>query len=64
MDIHMGYEFIEAQKSKIGDYINEDCVNCGRRRVMTGDDGKRRCEKCFYCVDDEDFDFDFMDYMK
>ena len=35
-------------QAKMGDYDNPDtgCPNCGRYRIMLGDDGKHRCEKC------------------
>jgi len=36
----------ERRRAKRGPYTGDTCSNCGRIRVMRGDDGKRRCEKC------------------
>ena len=54
----------ELQRSKCGDYTGDDCPNCGRQRVMLGDDGKKRCEKCYWCIDDGQYDGALMDYMR
>ena len=51
-------------RSKMGDYVSDPCPYCKRVRVMLGDDGKHRCEKCCWCVEDNDFDYEFLDYMK
>jgi hypothetical protein len=53
----------EAQREKCGDYTGEDCPSCGRERIMRGNDGKRRCEKCAWCIEDCDYDFDLSDYL-
>ena len=34
---------------KLGDYTGKDCENCGRERVCYCPNGKRRCEKCNWC---------------
>lgn len=34
---------------KLGDYTGEACENCGRERVCSCPNGKRRCEKCNWC---------------
>lgn len=47
----------------IGEYSGEDCENCGRNRVMIGDDEKHRCEKCGWCKEDKDFDGELLDYL-
>ena len=56
----------ESQWSKLGDYDNPEngCPNCGRHRVMIGDDKKHRCEKCSWCVEDNDYDTVFSDFMR
>ena len=52
--------------AKMGDYENPEngCPNCGRHRVMRGDDGKLRCEKCAWCIEDAGYDGEFLDYLK
>ena len=67
----MGYDDEEekwraAQRAKVGDYENppDGCPNCGRHRVMRGDDGKHRCEKCCWCIEDAGYDPDFSEYMR
>lgn len=56
----------QAQIEKMGDYDNppDGCPNCGRQRVMIGRDGKHRCEKCCWCIEDGEYDGQFLDYMK
>lgn len=50
---------------KNGDYDNPEngCLNCGRFRVMKGDDKKHRCEKCGWCIEDDQYDADFTESM-
>lgn len=36
-----------------GDYNGESCENCGRERVELCSNGKRRCEKCGWCPEDQ-----------
>ena len=31
---------------RLGDYVAEDCEQCGRQRVCKCSNGKHRCEKC------------------
>ena len=52
--------------AKSGDYENpaDGCPNCGRHRVMIGDDGKHRCEKCAWCIEDRDYDHEFAQFMR
>jgi hypothetical protein len=65
----MGYkeddEWINKQREKLGDYSNPGigCTNCGRNRVMKGSDCKHRCEKCAWCIEDGEFDLDFLKYI-
>ena len=56
---------LDAQRAKFGDYNNppDGCPYCERHRVMIGDDEKHRCEKCGWCIEDEAFDYDFIDYL-
>ena len=59
--------------SKFGDcseyYTGEDCVNCGRNRVLTYSNGYEICEKCSWCkqlgryITDDEF-YDDTDYEK
>lgn len=58
--------FINRNRSKIGDYDNpkNGCPNCSRNRIMKGDDGKHRCEKCYWCIEDNAYDSEFAEYMK
>lgn len=68
--IDMGYDeenaFRERNAAKMGDYENPEhgCPNCGRNRVMIGADGKHRCEKCCWCVEYNDYDSEFLEYMR
>ena len=41
--------------SKLGNllgYTGEQCPNCGRFRVEKWSCGKRICEKCLWCIED------------
>ncbi len=53
---------LDSDMSKFGDYDNpkDGCPNCGRYRIMLGDDKKHRCEKCGWCIEDEDYDTSIM----
>lgn len=51
------------QRAKMGDYTGDDCPNCGRCRIMRGDDEKRRCEKCGLCIEDGTFDKEFFNFI-
>lgn len=42
--------------SKLGywlDYTGDECPNCGRIRVILCSSGKRICEKCHWCIEDQ-----------
>lgn len=54
--------WLKLQASKRGEYVDLACPNCGRHRVMLGADGKRRCEKCCWCIEDKNYDNDFVEY--
>ena len=56
----------KEQQAKCGDYKNGEagCPNCGRHRVMRGDDGKRRCEKCAWCIEDASYDSDLGQFLR
>lgn len=54
----------ERQRAKAGDYTSDHCPNCKRQRVMRGDDNLRRCEKCGWCIESNDYDHDFVDFLK
>ena len=51
---------IERYLSKMGPYTGEQCPNCGRTRIMLGKDGKHRCEKCAWNVEDSKYDGDLV----
>ena len=53
----------DKQCSKMGNYTSDVCPNCGRSRIMYGDDGKRRCEKCAWCIEDATVDNEFFDFI-
>ena len=59
-------EHLVQQAEKMGAYENppNGCPNCGRHRVMVGTDGKHRCEKCSWCIEDGEYDLEFSDYMR
>ena len=54
----------QDQRDKAGNYVTGTCSHCDRQRVMVGVDGKHRCEKCAWCLEDNDFDYDFLSYIK
>lgn len=70
MDANDMYEeeekLLARNAAKLGDYENPEggCPNCGRHRIMRGDDGKHRCEKCAWCIEDAGYDGEFLDYLK
>ena len=44
--------------SKLGeliDYTGDPCPNCGRYRMESWSCGKRICEKCHWCIEDQDY---------
>jgi tRNA(Ile2) C34 agmatinyltransferase TiaS len=51
---------IERYTSKLGPYTGDQCPTCGRTRIMLGKDGKHRCEKCTWCVEDFKYDGDLI----
>lgn len=57
-------EYSERQRAKMGPYTGDACPNCRRHRVMKGQDEKRRCEKCAWCIDDAGYDGEFSDYIR
>ena len=42
-------------------YTGERCPNCRRVRVEEWSCGKRICEKCHWCIEDEDYIYDDYD---
>jgi hypothetical protein len=53
----------EKQRKKCGSYTLDRCPNCGRSRVMLGVDNKRRCEKCSWCIEDNEYDLKLSEYL-
>lgn len=37
---------------QLGDYVSISCPNCSRERVCLCPNGKHRCEKCNWIVED------------
>lgn len=48
--------------SELG-YTGENCINCGRNRVIKYSKGKRICEKCSYDQDKKEYDFEYNKYI-
>ena len=45
-------------------YINKDCPECGRHRVIHWGCGKDICEKCNWCIQDNEFyNWDYHEYI-
>lgn len=42
----------KERKYDLGDYVSEDCPNCGRQRLCICENGKHRCEKCNWVVEE------------
>lgn len=57
-------EFRVRNAAKCGNYTGEDCPNCGRSRVLLGNDQKRRCEKCQWCIEDGNYDGELVRYLR
>lgn len=36
-------------------YVDMDCPECGRHRVELWSNGKLICEKCCWCIEDEEY---------
>lgn len=36
-------------------YVNKDCPNCGRHRVEGWSSGIEICEKCNWCIQDNNY---------
>ena len=52
------FNYEEEDKKRIdrsGEYNGQVCPNCKRLRMMLCNDGKRRCEKCAWCIEDEEY---------
>ena len=45
-------------KGKLMGYIGKSCPNCGRFRVERWTCGKDICEKCNWCIQDNDYFFE------
>lgn len=69
MDIFLKYqkemdELNIRNKSKMGDYVDIECPNCNRKRIMLGQDGKHRCEKCAWCIEEDNYDDEFSEFIR
>ena len=43
---------------KLIGYTADECPNCGRYRVEEWSCGKRVCEKCHWCIEDQNYYFE------
>jgi ribosomal protein L37AE/L43A len=50
-----GDEYFCASEWDMGDYVDLQCPNCGRHRVCLCDNGKHRCDKCNWIVEDSEY---------
>jgi len=48
-------EDIKQKEWSLGNYTGNKCPNCGRVRVCLCGNGKRRCEKCNWIIEDNSF---------
>lgn len=48
-------EIIRLWRPATNHYTGEPCPNCGRNRLMLCNNGKTRCEKCNWIVDDKEY---------
>ena len=53
-EIEKEKEFWESMGENQG-YISIDCPNCGRHRVEHWSCGKDICEKCLWCIQENDY---------
>ena len=53
-------EFERARKTlgEIVKYVDKDCPQCGRHRVELFECGKEICEKCHWCITDNEYSTD------
>lgn len=51
----MEIQYYEIDEPFSGEYTEEECPECGRERVMLCQDGKRHCEKCGWCIEDNEY---------
>ena len=52
----MDWSTYEEETVDLGEclgYTDDECPNCGRMRVELWGDGKRICEKCHWCIEDQ-----------
>lgn len=59
-DINILDDEKQRRDMKLGDYVSGCCPECSRERLILGGDGKRRCEKCGWCIEDECYDSDIL----
>jgi ribosomal protein L37AE/L43A len=46
---------IEAWSNATDCYTGNDCPNCGRNRLLKCANGKTRCEKCNWVLEDSEY---------
>lgn len=56
-------EMGENGKAKHRHPVEGECTNCSRCALVKGDDNKRRCTKCAWCLEDRAFDDEFARYL-
>lgn len=53
-----------AAMGKDEGYIDMDCPECGRHRMIHYSGGKTICEKCNWCIEDNEFyNWDYHEYI-
>jgi len=50
-----GDEYFSDSQWDTGDYVEQHCSNCGRQRVRKCDNGKHRCDKCNWVIEDNGY---------
>lgn len=53
---------IDAKRGLEG-CTGEECPNCQRVRVELGQDGKRRCWKCAWCIEENGYDYELFQFL-
>ena len=51
----MEIQYYEIDEPFSGEYTEEECPECTRERIMLCQDGKRHCEKCGWCIEDNGY---------
>lgn len=55
-------KYLDNLGKQIG-YTGENCIECGRNRVIKYSRGRRICEKCNFNQDKKEFDYEYRKYI-